>query len=298
MSLLSPVVFEGQHDGPHLLILGAVHGNEPCGHIAIGKVLDNIKHGNIRIHTGRVTFVQTCNPKAFEQNKRFVESNLNRRLFPKDNPETYEDHLGNELCPLLASADLLLDIHSYKRGGPVFGFISPDRTPEELALIKYTQSPYAVFGFEDAYRAANVPVDERESMGTREYLLTKGGRGITLECGQHEDQEGADIAYMAILNCLSGYGLAELSIPLPQPTSAPHNPLFIQMKHAIFKEKPGGLERPWENFAEVHEGDVLATYEDGTSINSPCDGVIVLPDIRDDMPVGEQWFYIGIKTEL
>ena len=292
MSYLNPITFEGSDTGPSLLILGAVHGNEPCGHIAIGRILELISRKEINIESGRVTFVQTCNPKALELKQRYAESNLNRRLYPKSEPQTYEDHVGNELCPLLEQADLLLDIHSYRSGGTAFGFISPDQTEEELALLEYCNVPYGVFGFSDAYKASNIPVDDKESMGTREYLLTQGGRGITLECGQHDAPESIEVAYNAILNVLKGFGF------IKGTSSVSKTPLStISMKSVVYKERDGQLTRPFQNFEPIKKDEVLAKYDNGLEVKSPLKGYIVLPDPRPDMPVGEEWLYVGKKVK-
>ncbi len=292
MTHLNPVSFTSKKKGPHLLILGAVHGNEPCGHIAIGDIINQFTQGDLCLTRGNVTFVQTCNPKAFEQKTRYVESNLNRHLYPKHTPKTYEDHIGNELCALIDRADILLDLHSYRRGGPAFGFISPAQSKEELTLIEYCAIPYCVYGFSDAYCAANVPINDHESMGTREYMLSKGGCGITLECGQHDDPQSIIIAKNAILNCLVGFKMIN---PAPSsPMTAPKEPAkLIKMTHVFYKEKNGALSKMWENFEPVKAGATLAHYNDGTTITCPEESIMILPDPRDTMKIGEEWFYLG-----
>lgn len=289
MTLLSSHYFEGPDEGPRLLVLGAVHGNEPCGTKAIQKVLEEIEAGQISITKGSVTFIPICNPKAYEQNVRYVESNLNRHLYPKDAPRTYEDNIANELCPYLKDTDLLLDIHSYRRGGPAFGFISPERNETELKFLQYCNLPFGAYGFGESYKAANVEIDEKAAMGTREYALSQGGIGITVECGQHDDPQSIEVAYQAIHGVLNGLGFIEKN-KRPSETDTPK---LIQMKHVIFKEKEGRLVKPWKNFEPVSKDELLAIYDDNSKIISPCDGVIVLPDIRDNMPPGEEWLYIG-----
>lgn len=215
MKYLESFTFKGKKNGPNLLILGAVHGNEPCGTRAIQRMLKEIKQNTFNIISGSITFIPVCNPKAFEKNVRYVESNLNRHLYPKDNPETYEDELGNELCAYLQQADILLDLHSYSRGGPAFGFISTAITQEEIDLIGHCDLPYAVYGFGEAYKNANIKIDKNSAMGMREYILTQGGYGITIECGQHDDPESEDVAYHIIQNVLYGLGFIEVKTSPP-----------------------------------------------------------------------------------
>ena len=112
LSITNPVIeLDSNMPGKNLVIMAAVHGNEPCGFLAINQVFPSLE-----IRRGKVTFV-LANLKAFEQDVRFTEFNLNRCF--KDQPEysevelnSYEYKRGLELKVLLDKADILLDIHS------------------------------------------------------------------------------------------------------------------------------------------------------------------------------------------
>ena len=104
--------YEGAQAGPNLSITGAIHGNEPCGPVVIGQLLDDIGNGDIGITRGGVSLIPVCNPAAYERGIRYFERNMNRRFHPKDEPATYEDRRINELAPYFEKADYLLDIHS------------------------------------------------------------------------------------------------------------------------------------------------------------------------------------------
>src|ERR1700743_2723936 len=116
--MIRSVTFAGLEPGPKFLVLGAVHGNEKCGTVAIRRVIEDIEAGRLPILKGQVTFVPIANPRAFDLDQRYAERNLNRYLVPMQNPDCYEAKLGNILCPMLAACDVLLDIHSYTVGGP------------------------------------------------------------------------------------------------------------------------------------------------------------------------------------
>ena len=79
--------------GPKLMISGAVHGNEKAGPTALNKLIDLIESGVVTIDKGSLTIVPVCNPKAFEQDVRFVEYNLNRSMYPRaeNEIEYYEE---------------------------------------------------------------------------------------------------------------------------------------------------------------------------------------------------------------
>ncbi|MBM0206332.1 succinylglutamate desuccinylase/aspartoacylase family protein [Micromonospora sp. STR1s_5] len=111
--VLETTRFATGRPGPRLLVLGAVHGNETCGPQAIDRVLAAIRSGSIALRRGDVTFLPVANPRAFGQNTREGERNLNRDLRERSIPRDNEDRLGNLLCPLLRAHDVLLDLHSF-----------------------------------------------------------------------------------------------------------------------------------------------------------------------------------------
>src|SRR3712207_7995984 len=46
----------GLQKGPRVIIMGATHGNEVCGTIAIRRVMEDIDSGKLQIAAGSVTF--------------------------------------------------------------------------------------------------------------------------------------------------------------------------------------------------------------------------------------------------
>src|SRR5688500_12351389 len=107
------VNYTGLGEGPSVIIMGATHGNEICGTEAIRRVMAELDSGVLHIAAGSVTFVPIVNPLAYEKNQRNGDRNLNRNLFPKSEPQDFEDRVANWLCPLLAQHDVLLDLHSF-----------------------------------------------------------------------------------------------------------------------------------------------------------------------------------------
>ena len=119
---LELVRFSGLQPGPKLIVLGAVHGNEPCGPEAILRAIDACRAGRLSIRRGEVTFVPVANLKAYRRRSREGDRNLNRDLRDKIVPQDYEDRIGNRLCALLREHDVLLDIHSFQAQGRALRF--------------------------------------------------------------------------------------------------------------------------------------------------------------------------------
>ena len=149
MSIKS-VSFASLNPGKHLVVLGAIHGNEICGPEAITRIIDILDKNMLELRQGSVTLVPVCNPKAYALNKRFVDHNLNRKLYPKDVTPNYEDKIGNQLCKLLDQADVLLDLHSYQSQGGPFCFLG-NSSREELEFCQSLGISDYIYGWSEAF---------------------------------------------------------------------------------------------------------------------------------------------------
>ena len=211
----------GLEAGPRLIVTGAVHGNETAGTKGIRRVLAEIDNSDIEIVRGSVTFVPVCNPLAYNNIRRMGDRNLNRRLVPKSeddpSPRDFEDRIAAVLCPWLAEHDVLLDLHSFRSPGRPFVMRGPADNSDtlepfahaaaEARLAAHVGPNRIVEGWMSAYadgvarRKARgltpgaVHEDPSYGVGTTEYMRSQGGYGVTLECGQHDDPMGAEVAY-------------------------------------------------------------------------------------------------------
>ncbi|MEO5733340.1 MAG: succinylglutamate desuccinylase/aspartoacylase family protein, partial [Rubrivivax sp.] len=223
--------------GPRLIVTGAVHGNETAGTRGIERVLAEIDRGSFTIDRGSVTFVPVCNPLAYANAQRMGDRNLNRRLQPTATPQDNEDRIAGVLCGWLAEHDVLLDLHSFRSPGDAFVMRGPaDNTgalepfaqaAAEARMAAHVGPSRIVDGWLDAYargvaqrRARGltpgaVHEDPSYGVGTTEFMRSRGGYGITLECGQHDDPAAPDVAYRAIVQTLALLGLADLPLSPP-----------------------------------------------------------------------------------
>ncbi|MCB9991617.1 MAG: succinylglutamate desuccinylase/aspartoacylase family protein [Rhodospirillales bacterium] len=284
-------------EGPHLVIMGAVHGTERCGPEAIFRAIGYIDEGRIRITGGRVSFVPIANPLAYEQGTRYVERDLNRMMFSKDKPELYEDHLHNVLCPLLDEADALLDLHSYTAKGQAFIFLGPPH-PAEADYVRALGVPNFMHGWSDIYKdsADSKAKDPRTGQGTTEYARLNGAKAVTLECGHHHNPDVAEIGFQAIINALEYFGIAEIDQELFEPAKVSQAPeRVIRLKEVFYKHAEGTFAKPWENMTPVRKGELLASFNDGRQQVAPEDGFVVMP--HEDSPVGDEWLYFGVKSD-
>jgi len=68
--LLEPFQFKSQRPGPKLLILGAVHGNETCGTVAIRRLMAQLSSRELLLERARLTLVPVTNKLAYERRQR------------------------------------------------------------------------------------------------------------------------------------------------------------------------------------------------------------------------------------
>ncbi|MDP1680484.1 MAG: succinylglutamate desuccinylase/aspartoacylase family protein, partial [Burkholderiales bacterium] len=215
-SHLRTVSYHGLAPGPKLLVLGAVHGNEICGAKAIAQLLQDIDSGQLNIERGTLTFVPVTNPLAYQLKQRTGDRNLNRNMAPSAIPQDFEDRIAIVLCPLLDAHEVLLDLHSFHTGGSPFVMIGPQnnrgtlepvsKAAEEMQLALHTGAPRMVEGWLETYargvsrrtaaplsagsaRAQTLVTNPNYGVGTTEYMRARGGYGVTLECGQHDDPQ-------------------------------------------------------------------------------------------------------------
>ncbi len=130
--------------GTALIVLGAVHGNEICGTLAIRRVMSEIDAGVLRLRAGSVTFVPVTNPLAYEKGTRNGDRNLNRKLCPAAVPADFEDHVANWLCPLLARHQVLLDLHSFQAGHGPFVMVGPQDNTGTLEPFQHAAKEEAL----------------------------------------------------------------------------------------------------------------------------------------------------------
>lgn len=311
MQPFKSVSYASVQPGTRLIVLGAVHGNETCGTQAIGRVIDEIDAGTLRLAAGQLTLVPVANPLAYSLRRRAGDRNLNRKLAPTPTPSAFEDHVANWLCPLLAAHEVLLDLHSFHSPGTPFVLVGPSdndgplepfaQAAREEALAQRLGVGRAVEGWLDTYAAgvarrrelaaafpdATLDLDPRYGIGTTEYMRSTGGCALTLECGRHDDPEAPALAYRAILNTLAHLRLIDAPDPAPVPRLE-----GLCLSQVIDRLHPDdAFMQPWHSFDPVAAGQAIGTRHDGSAVVAPYDGFIVFPNVAAEP--GHEWFYLA-----
>lgn len=302
--------YDGMAPGPRLIVTGAVHGNEVCGTQAIHRLVDDLDHGRLVIARGRLTLVPVTNALAYQRGRREGDRNLNRALGPTAAPRQFEDHVANWLCPLLAENEVLLDLHSFHAPGRAFAMVGPPDNQGEVEPFAHAEKEEAlacclgvdrlVDGWLGTYvrgvarrRAAagdaarTLDLDPRYGVGTTEYMRSKGGWALTLECGQHTDPQAPQVGYRAIRNALAHLGLTDEPAPTPRrPGEALSIVEVIDKAHDEDR-----FSREWTSFDRVEPGQLIGTRHDGEAVVAPHEGWILFPNRA--ATARQEWFYMA-----
>lgn len=287
------ITYKSANEGPVLAIFGAVHGNEKCGTAAIQRLIGEFDTGNLTLARGRVILLPIANPGAYEKDVRFIDRNLNRYLTKDIDPKGYEDFLNPHICSTLDDADILLDLHSYESEGEEFIFLG--ESDEENEFAKSLGVSDFVYGWSEAFASSSAK-GSAESIGTTEYIRQKGGLGITLECGHHNNNTNLAVGYEAIIRALKHLDM--IAEEWEDVASNDNQPEMrcVKMQTVFYKEHEGQWTKAWKHYDAVSEGEVLAEYDNGEKITAPEDGFIVLP--KAHAKIGGEWFYFGIGTDF
>jgi len=312
--------FTSTAPGKRLMVTGAVHGNEVAGTHGIRRVVAEIERGELALARGSVTFVPITNPKAYALKRRNGDRNLNRNLQPTAPgvaPAEFEDHIANWLCPLMAQHDALLDLHSFQAQGQAFVMVGPQNNSGTLEPTVHgdTERDWAmrlgvkraVDGWLGTYakgvderraRAERAPasegkrhdLDAKYGVGTTEYMRSTGGMALTLECGQHDDPNGPEVAYRAIRNTLALFGLTDEPAP-----AAATDMEGLHLGTVVDKfDRDDAFARPWQSFDALKADDVIGTRASGEVVRAPRDGYIVFPNALAE--ANYEWFYLAEAT--
>lgn len=271
-------------EGPTLICLGSVHGNEPAGTIGLERVVAELRRSGV-VPRGELLAL-TGNRQALARGVRWVDEDLNR-IWLRD---TVEELRFAELASGSEAAELqeleieirqaieraqneiwILDLHTTSGEGPPFGVLDDTLPNREFA---------AIFGIPFV-----VGLEEELDGTVLSYYVAKGLRTFGLECGQHDDAASADRAEAAIWMALVGIGLLpEDGVPdlagsrelLHRGTRQLPRVVEIRYRHAVeprdeFRMLPGFL-----SFQRVAEGTLLARDRRG-DVRAVHGGRLLMP---------------------
>ena len=168
----------GASDGPHVTLIGGIHGGEYSSIAAVIRFMRALDPNEL---SGRITAVPVVSMPSFRARLAFVlpedGKNLNR-CFPGDPDGTFGDVLAHAVFErLIAPADALLDLH----GGDMVEALEPFALYDESAVEDRARELAIAFGLPYVVRnrAAGAPIGGTTSAAA----ATAGVPAVTAEAG-------------------------------------------------------------------------------------------------------------------
>lgn len=206
---------------PEFTITGSIHGDEPAGKKAIEDIIEQDLEFQCPVQ-----FI-IVNEEALEENKRFLEADLNRS-FPGDRGSSkHEERLAAELLEKIGDSKVL-DIHTTHSFDRPFANTKSFEDPE-MKMIEASNVDYTVKFEEDSG------------------ILTDYAKGIVVEAGHQGTEKAVENAVDVIKNFLAYFKVIEGDFKASDPEK------FVQGEKV-----EGDWEFLAENFQKVEKGEIYA----------------------------------------
>lgn len=283
MSLLKKTTYKSKTPGPRILVLGAIHGNEPAGTKACEKAIEQL--GLKELNKGLVTFIPVCNPAAKTHNVRYIKDNLNRIMHRHSKADTLEKDYANQICTLIENHDYVLDLHSTHIKGDLPTVFNDFVDDETIAWSNALNVGAVITSWRDMLNKSDAPADFSDTV----YYAHKINRkALLVEAGYHGDEDADKIAYNAIIRTLEFFDMVD------KTSSQEFNNTIAHMYKIVFKTEDGGeFTKEWRHMDEVKAGDVIAKLASGKPLMAEHDGYMIIP--FPNAKVDEEWFYLAKK---
>jgi predicted deacylase len=175
----------GSRDGPHLCLIGGIHGGEYSSIAAVTRFMNSLDPRGL---SGRITAVPVVSMTSFRARTAFVVpedgKNLNR-CFPGSYDGTFSDVLARHVFDeLIAPSDVLVDLH----GGDMVEALEPFAIYDESPVEDRARGLAIAFGLPYVVRSAtaDAPVSGMTSSaaaaaGIPAVIAEAGGCGLLTE---------------------------------------------------------------------------------------------------------------------
>jgi len=266
--------FTAEAPGPHVVLVSLIHGNEFAGASLLVRWLEQ----GLRPARGRLTLV-FANLAAFARFNpadptlsRFLDEDMNRVWSDRvlqGHRRSRELDRARALCPLLDSADLLLDLHSML-------------WPSDPLLITGTPRRALQLGARLGVPSL-VVADEGHSTGLRlidrpGFADPAGGRtALLVEGGQHWEPETLATLEGCATALLRESGCIDFPAPSPQPA-----PRLAEVTQTVVARTHGfAFVQPFRGGTVIPARNTLLALDGEAEIRTPHDDcLLVMPTPR------------------
>lgn len=295
--------YRGESVGPTVLIIAAMHGNEPSGIKAFRRVLGRLQETQPSMRGELIGIIG--NRAALAAGKRYMHTDFNRMwtnqqvddlrsgAIPTDrSPEhaeqldllntlekIYAERRGNVFC---------IDVHTFSAAGMPFAALSDTLRVRKFAF----EFPIPIIlGLEEALDGTLL-----------EYMNNAGHVAIAFEAGQHDDPISVDNHEAAIWVALvAGGALTRDQVPsygecierLERAGRGLPHIMEIRYRHAITEADEFRMNPGYSNFTPIDKGEKLAVDKNGDVLAREA-GLMLMPLYQ---PQGTDGFFLGREVQ-
>ncbi|HMP28893.1 MAG TPA: succinylglutamate desuccinylase/aspartoacylase family protein [Saprospiraceae bacterium] len=292
--------YKGQKEGPLLIVVGGLHGNEMAGIHAIKQLYKMLLEENYKdasfLYKGRFVGI-VGNITALLQKKRLLDLDLNRIWLENHNDIAF----SSEYKEMIAMQKMIYAfVNDHPKDHPIYIMdLHTTSSPRGIfAVCTNTEQSKNVTGRLHCPVIVNMTDQLHGSM--IQYYATHSIDERTIvsfafEGGQHDDGASTSRLIAAMVNCMRSIGAV-----LPENVESHHDKVLREYAHGLpkyckityihqiedgrlWKMKPG-----YYGFQEVHKGEVVAKYN-GQEVKIPHDGLILMPLYQEN---GKEGFFI------
>ena len=217
---------------PEVAVVGAIHGDEPCGSVAVESLADADPA------VERPVKLIVANERALEAGDRYVDEDLNRAFPGGPDADTHEGRLAHELLAELRGCEIL-SLHSTR------SYAAPFALVDEMDGHARSVCPYL---------SVEAVVETAQYSEGR---LIAYPDVVELECDLQRSAVAAENAKSLVREFLVAAGVLAGDGERPR-----HHPLSVfRLDQRIPKETADGYEVLVENFERVAEDERFAAAD-------------------------------------
>ena len=254
-------------EGEHVVVVGGTHGNEPAGVNAMVGFHRQLKDGEVKLNSGKVSLL-LGNPQAYRNDLRYVDRDLNRSFCNLDKATLEGQRAGEIIAYLDRNNDIaaLLDLHSVSIGDFKICVYEKDNAQSLNLALSISNIPLHF-----AYHPDHMPGTLIETAGTHQIC------SLIVECGNHLSKSATNMALDLIHAILVHKKLIDAFLWPDKKI-----PGTITQYESIQPIKPGANFRfiiePLETGTKLERGQQFATDDDRIHI-APEDCHVVVPSM-------------------
>ncbi|GGB43553.1 hypothetical protein GCM10011316_14450 [Roseibium aquae] len=270
--------FDSGVAGPNVMVSAIVHGNEPCGAIA----LDWLLREDVRPIRGKLTlgFMNIAAYEAFDpadpNATRWLDEDMNR-VWGLDVLEGERDSVelrrAREVRPVLDEVDMLLDIHSMQHLAPPLMMSGQHPKGQELAArVGVPEKVVADTGHAAGRRMRDYGAFDDPASPKAALLI---------ECGQHWEAASGHLAKMATARFLVALGVVAPELKDRFGDDVPAQQFFRVREAVTIESEVFTFARPFTGGEIIAKAGTLLGHDGDREVRTPVDDVmLVMPSKR------------------